>query len=301
MRALLYGFGSMGRNHFRVLKKHPQIKTIDIYDLYADVPDEHRIENLDNYLKETPPDFAIVVTPTVTHRIVAEKLLNYKIPLLIEKPLTPVAADAEIIIQKANEGNTPCAVGFVERFNPVVHALKKEITESKILSISINRVGPFPPRIKDVGVLVDLSVHDIDLVRFLLGGAEIKTAGIMKSSKNYSDFEDNAIIGMKMEGDIIVNLITNWLTPFKKRTIEVATESAYYEANLLSQELKAYSHYEVNNSFITRNCFVERTEPLFMELSSFINLIKRGDRGDLATLEDGLKVLNILENRNSRK
>ena len=219
MKALLCGFGSMGRNHFRILKESNRIKKLSVFDPYTDIPIEYKVGNLGKYLHDEKPDFAVVATPTISHKDVAYQLLEKSIPTLIEKPLASTVEEAQEILELAIAHKTKGAVGFVERFNPVVHALRKEIKNSNVFSISIVRVGPFPPRIKDVGVLVDLSVHDIDLVRFLLRGAKIEESRVYKSLKGNSTSEDNAILAMRMEGDIIANLTTNWLTPFKKRTI----------------------------------------------------------------------------------
>ena len=296
MRVLLCGYGNMGKNHFRVLQKISKIKHIDIYDPYGnDIPVNLKVDNIDKYLSRNIPNFAILATPTITHGSMAEKLLGSSVPTLIEKPIASTAEEGKRIQEISVSKNIIGAVGFVERFNPVVDALRNEISSSTILSISITRVGPFPPRIKDVGVLVDLSVHDIDLVRFLLNGAEILESRVYKSHKNGNQYEDNAIVTMRVKGDVVVNLTTNWLTPFKKRTIEVATDKAYYEANLITQELHAYSHYKKNNSYVIQSCNVSRGEPLIFELKAFLNLVETGDYGFLASYADGIQALQILE------
>ena len=296
MRTLLCGYGNMGKNHFRTLDEEQQISHIDIFDPYAlDIPAEKQIVDLEKYLKNTPPDCAILATPTTTHKEMAQRILNHSIPTLIEKPIASTSEDGEFIKKWADCNRTAGCIGFVERYNPVILALRDKIKDSRILSISVTRVGPFPPRINDVGVLVDLSVHDVDLVRFLLHGSQVLESRIYKSQKNNEEYEDNAVITMRMEGNIIANLITNWLTPFKKRMIEIATDKAYFEANLATQELKSYSNYEKNNSYVIHSCYVPRAEPLTLQLKAFINLVKTGDKGNTASYEDGIRALEILE------
>ena len=297
MRALLCGYGSMGKNHFRVMKHAPRIRHLDVFDPYTEIPGEYRVDDIEAYLDAQRPELAIVATPTVTHGDIAQKVLTRSIPTLIEKPIASNVEEGKRIHDVAVSHQVKGAVGFVERFNPVVHALKMEIQNCSVLSIGITRVGPFPPRIKDVGVLVDLSVHDIDLVRFLLDGAEVLESRVYKSLKNNGNFEDNAVLTMRMEGDIIVNLTTNWLTPFKKRTIEIATDKAYFEANLITQELKAYSHYETNHSHVVRSCYVPRGEPLSLQLDAFLDYIEKDKPGFLASYRDGIEALQILEKR----
>lgn len=295
MHALLCGYGSMGRNHFRVLKESEQIDKLDVFDLYADVPPEHKVKKLNDFLATHTPDLAIIATPTRTHRDLAELLLSKSIPTLIEKPLAASTVEALSIQKIAREHDAIGIVGYIERCNPVVRALRNEIRDSKIFSIAITRVGPFPPRVKDVGVLIDLSVHDIDLVGFLLDQTPIIESRVYKSQHFNTHYEDNAVITLRFEGDIIANLITNWLTPFKKRTIEVATDKAYYEANLISRELKAYSHYTSNNSFVVRSCNVSPGEPLALQLQAFLDYINTRQQDCLATLEDGLQTIEIIE------
>ncbi len=295
MRALLCGYGSMGKNHFRVLKESERIDTLDVFDLYADVPDEHRVEKLEDYLSAHTPDFAIIATPTRTHRDLAEVILSRSIPTLIEKPLASSTDEARSIQQIARDNGAVGIVGYIERCNPVVRALRDEIRDSKVFSIAITRVGPFPPRVKDVGVLIDLSVHDIDLVSFLLDHSPIIESRVYKSRHFNSSYEDNAVITLRFEGGIIANLITNWLTPFKKRTVEVATDKAYYEANLISRELKAYSHYTTNNSYVVRSCNVRPGEPLSLQLQAFLEYIETHQHDCLATLEDGIHTIEVIE------
>jgi predicted dehydrogenase len=132
-------------------------------------------------------------------------------------------------------------------------------------------------------------------VSFLLDHAAILESRVYKSQHFTSSYEDNAVITLRFEGDIIANLITNWLTPFKKRTIEVATDKAYYEANLISRELKAYSHYTTDNSYVVRSCNVRPGEPLSLQLQAFLEYIQTGQQDCLATLHDGIHTIEIIE------
>lgn len=198
------------------------------------------------------------------------------------------------------ENDARIAVGHVERFNPVVNSLINELEGKDLYSIQITRVGPFPPRIADVGVLTDLSVHDIDLIRYI-SKREIIGSSVFKSRKVANHHEDNAILSFSLENDVVAGINTNWLTPFKKRTIEVATAEAYYEANLMTQELVEYSSYKMNNSFIHRDCYVPKAEPLLSELIAFFNFVRSGEAGQLANAADGLRPLEIIESSNRGK
>ena len=137
-------------------------------------------------------------------------------------------------------------------------------------------------------------MHDIDLIRFLTG-RQIKAVSIHKSKKIITHHEDNAVLSFRLEGDTVASITTNWLTPFRRRKIEVSTKDAFYEADLLSQELTEYSPYKGNNSFAVRNCFVQKGEPLRNELASFIGFLKGDGAINLATIEDSIATLEVIK------
>ena len=120
---------------------------------------------------------------------------------------------------------------------------------------------------------------------------------IFKSKKIVDHYEDNAILSFKLEDDIVANITTNWITPFKKRTIEIATNDAYYEANLVGQELVEYSAFKVNNSYVIRDCIVMKSEPLANELKAFVDFVNGRPAGFLTSLEDSIEILKIIEER----
>lgn len=212
--------------------------------------------------------------------------------LFIEKPVASNIQEAVEIREVADEMNAKVCVGYIERFNPVVEELKKELDGKEIYSIGITRVGPFPPRIADVGILTDLSVHDIDLIRYITD-REIKSTSIYKSQKIHNHHEDNAILSFELEDEIVASITTNWLTPFRKRTIEVATKDAYYEADLMGQDLTEYSEYQKNNSYVIRKCFVKKEEPLVREHKAFRKFVKTGNPHGLSSIEDSMITLQI--------
>ena len=228
MKIGIIGLGSMGKNHYRILKTLDESVTIvglcDAVELagysepcYTDVP---------TMLDSTKPDAVIIATPTFLHKEIALECINRDIHIFIEKPAAATVEDAKAIEEAAKARGIKSCVGHVERFNPVVQALQNELKGREIYTISITRVGPFPPRIADVGVLTDLSVHDIDLMRFITHRNIIDQA-IFKSRKIHNHHEDNAVLNFSLEDNIVANILTNWLTPFKKRIIEVACREVY--------------------------------------------------------------------------
>lgn len=293
IKLALIGLGSMGKNHYRVMQNIKGIKIVALCDIQNNNSYcEAFYTDVDKMLKEVNFDAAIIAVPTFLHKQIALKCLFYNKHLFIEKPIASSINEAKEIQKIASKKNIKVCVGHVERFNPVVLALKNELQNTDIYSINITRVGPLPSRIADVGVLTDLSVHDIDLIRFISEKEIIKTA-IFKSQKIHNSHEDNAILSFKLKSDIVASITTNWLTPFRKRTIEVATKQAYYEADLLQQNLTQYSSYEQNFSYVLKNCLVEKAEPLKLELNAFKDYILTNNPSNLCNIKDAIKTLEI--------
>jgi predicted dehydrogenase len=293
LKVALIGLGSMGKNHYRVLKTLPNVQISALCDIEKPAGyTEPFYKDVDTLLEKADFDTAIIAVPTFLHKEVAIKCLEKGKNLFIEKPVASTPKEGEAILQKAKEKDAKVCVGYIERFNPVVEALKNELDGKEIYSIGITRVGPFPPRIADVGILTDLAVHDIDLIRFI-SAREIKDKHIFKSQKIHNHYEDNAILSFKLEHEIVASITTNWLTPFRKRKIEVATKEAYYEADLMEQTLVEYSAYQKNFSYVIRNCMVKKQEPLVRELKALTNYMLTGQRGGLSTIEDSIITLEI--------
>jgi len=294
MKIAIIGLGAMGKNHYRILKElHATATIVGLCDAIAlEGYSEPCFTELQVMLDNTKPDAVIIATPTFLHKEVALQCIDRGIDIFIEKPAAATAEDARVILEAAQAKGVKSCVGHVERFNPVVQALQKELEDREIYTISISRVGPFPPRIADVGVLTDLSVHDIDLMRFITH-RNIKNQAIFKSRKIHNHHEDNAVLNFELEGNIIANILTNWLTPFKKRVIEVACKQVYLEADLITQNLTEYSGYSKQNSYVVRDCHIKKDEPLLKELEAFIHYVKTGESGSLASIEDSIITLEV--------
>jgi len=293
LKIAIIGLGSMGKNHHRILKDIDDVEIVALCDVVKlDGFKEPFYTDVDEMLDVVKPDAAMIIVPTFLHKEVALKCIARGVDIFIEKPAASSIADAQDIADAVKNAGLKSCVGHVERFNPVVEALKAELEDKEIYSVAITRVGPFPPRIADVGVLTDLSVHDIDLIRFITH-RNILNKAIFKSRKIHNHHEDNAVLSFELEDAVIADITTNWLTPFKKRKIEVACKEAYYEADLIAQTLTVYSDYHENNSYIVRGCHIKKDEPLLKEIEGFINYLKTGELGALATIEDSIITLEV--------
>ncbi|HYF27600.1 MAG TPA: Gfo/Idh/MocA family oxidoreductase, partial [Baekduia sp.] len=180
-RGAVLGLGMIGRHHARILQTHPRIAFAGAVDPGGDrfraVQDPAQLHgSIAELLDRGRPDFAIVAVPTEEHLPAVQELAAAGVHVLVEKPVAATAEEARTLIAAVREAGLHGAVGHVERFNPALLELRRRLREGQlgeVFCISTERVGPFPDRIRDVGVVKDLATHDLDLVRWI-GGTPVE-------------------------------------------------------------------------------------------------------------------------------
>ena len=165
-------------------------------------------------------------------------------------------------------------VGHVERFNPAVAAIKQAIGGEDILSIAITRVGPFPPRMSNVGVVIDLAVHDIDLIRWFTESEIVDVQPQLSSA--VAEREDIALLQFRTASGVLAHINTNWLTPFKARNVTVATRGKYVMGDLLTRQVTECFGFQPDGSYSMRHLPVGHDEPLRAELIAFVHAVRSG-------------------------
>ena len=218
-----------------------------------------------------------------------------KVHLLVEKPIASTVEEGHEIVSAAREAGVTLMVGHVERFNPAVAAIKQAIKDEEILSIAITRVGPFPPRMSNVGVVIDLAVHDIDLIRWFTESDIVDVQPQLASA--VAEREDIALLQFRTASGVLAHINTNWLTPFKARTVTVATRGKYVQGDLLTRQVTECFGFQTDGSYSMRHLSVGHDEPLRAELIAFLDAVRSGkvpavtgDEG-VASLEIAIKCL----------
>lgn len=298
MRVGVIGLGWMGRVHLRNYSEMHQADVVGVADVSEDTLGQMReqfgapgFSRLSDLL-DLSPDAVSVCVPTSLHRDIGMQVIERGIPLLIEKPLAATVAQGEELVAAAKARGVPLMVGHIERFNPAVGRVK-ELAGDDVISIQIERVGPYPPRIQDVGVIKDLGSHDIDLIRYITGSEYRHVYAV--TSRTIGQHEDTALITAEMDNGVLANIITNWVTPYKSRKIRVAARSKYIEANLITQEVKEYSKFSTyDKSYSVREWPLVYREPVREELTQFLKAVREKTPVPISG-EDGLVVLRTIE------
>ncbi len=313
-RTAVVGVGSMGRNHARVYQELPDVELVAVVDTDEVAADKiaqfYQIPAYQDYremVEQAKPQAVSVAVPTSEHFRVVRDLLEMGCHVLVEKPIAASCDEARSLIEVAQRTGKVLTVGHIERFNPAITELKRRLDEGQlggIFQIHARRLGPFPSRIQDVGVILDLAPHDLDIMRYLSGHEVVR---LYAESRNniHCDHEDLVTGIVRFANDALGILEINWLTPTKIRELYVTGERGMFMANYITQDLFFYENAlahgnewqamsllrGVSEGAMTRYA-VRKTEPLRSELETFVQRVRTGE-GPYVDPEDALEVLRL--------
>jgi predicted dehydrogenase len=296
LRVGVVGVGIMGSNHARVFADMPGVRLVGVVD-----PDRKQCDfvaqslgcadydDVEKLLK-SGVDAVTIAAPTHLHRDLSLACLARGVHVMVEKPIASSVEEGREIIAAARHAGVTLMVGHVERFNPAVEAIKEAIRNEDILSIGITRVGPFPPRMSNVGVVIDLAVHDIDLIRWFTDSDIIEVQPQLSNA--VAEREDIALLQFRTASGVLAHINTNWLTPFKARNVTVATRGKYVMGDLLTRQVTECFGFQPDGSYSMRHLSVGHAEPLRAELMAFVSAIARHNTPPV-TGEEGVASLEI--------
>jgi predicted dehydrogenase len=313
LRAAVIGVGVMGQHHVRVYREMPDVELVGFADADASnrttIEQRHHVKGYADYrqlLDQEHPDIVTVAVPTVFHQEVTEEALSRNIHVLVEKPIAELEADAQGLIALARERDCVLAVGHIERHNPAIKLLKTLLDAGRlgpIYEMHAERMGPFPARIRDVGVIYDLATHDIDILCYLAGSPVARVYA--ETQQNIHSTREDMLSGLlRFENGITGVLQVNWLSPAKVRRLTVRGGGGMVEVDYITQDLTFFENGQVLDNYHSLQIIrgisegrmirekVEKREPLRAELDDFVQAV-REHHHPLVTGEDSLKALRI--------
>jgi len=290
------GTGGWGKNHVRVLNDLQCLAAIcdmnkeraEAFSKNFHVPG---YSSLDEMMEKEKLDGVTICTPASTHFAMASKALGAGLHTFVEKPMTTSLKDADMLIETAKSANRALTVGFIERFNPPITALKQMIKEGKMgepILLEFHRENRRGANISDVGIVKDASVHDIDTACWLFG--EVPKVVYARVGMMYAplEHEDFATILLGFSGQKTAFLVTNWITPNRVRTLSAVFSGGVVDVDFVTQQT---SIHEGAATTVSTRPF---QEPLMLELKEFITSIQE-HRPALITGKDGLNVIRVAE------
>jgi predicted dehydrogenase len=264
LQVAVVGAGSFGQNHIRILRGLDDVDLVAIVDPKID----GHFRSLDEMLATVKPDAAIVATPTLTHESVAARLLEAGIDVLVEKPIADTSAAGQRLVSLAEARGRILQVGHLERFNPAVMALEKAV--SVPLFFEVHRMSMFTPRSLDIDVVLDLMIHDLDIVLSLTGAfpEEIRAAGISVLSPKV----DIANVRLAFASGCIANLTASRVSTERVRKLRLFQPKEYLSLDYQKQELTRIGVRGEQIGFESQN--ITPGEPLRLELLSFLDAVR---------------------------
>jgi UDP-N-acetylglucosamine 3-dehydrogenase len=313
-RLAVIGVGAMGQSHARVAYDLPDVELVGVSDVDPVAADRvagrfntKSFRSHEELLDGVRPDAVVVAVPTGLHHEVVCDALDAGCHVLVEKPIAATLEEAQDLAAFADSRRLLLAVGHIERYNPAITELRRRLAAGglgRLIQIHARRLGPFPARIRDVGVVVDLATHDLDIMRFLTGSEAVRV--FAETRRHIHTSREDLMSGLIRFADETMGLLEiNWLTPTKIRELFVTGERGMFRVDYLTQDIYFYENAEagldwsslsvirgVSEGSMTRFA-INKVEPLRAELEAFVRAIRQGEPGETVSAADGCAALRL--------
>ena len=301
------GVGNMGRHHVRILSLLKDIELIGVSDVdltkgleIASQYQTHFYENYADMLSQV--DAVCIAVPTKLHHEVGSRCLQAGVHILIEKPIAADLAEAESLVNLASETGCILQVGHIERFNPAFRELSKVIQTESILALEARRLSPYSDRANDVSVVLDLMIHDIDLLLELSASPVVKLTASGSTSNNSGNL-DYVTANLGFANGVVATLTASKITHRKIRCLAVHCKNSLIETDFLTNEIFIHRHQSQSLALerqkvfyqqdgITEKVYTSNVEPIHAEIEHFVNCIRGGQRPSVGG-EQALKALRL--------
>ncbi len=287
------GVGHLGKHHARILAEMDDVELVGVSDVNKEagqeIADKFGVSYFENYEELSGKVNAVsIVVPTFLHHKVARFFLERNIHTFIEKPITKTLEEANDLVALAGEKQLTLQVGHVERFNAAMLKLQSLCENPRF--IECQRMGPFSPRIQDVGVVQDLMIHDIDIVLSLVQSPikSVDAVGIPVLTEN----EDIANAHIVFENGCIANLTASRISDERIRKLRIFELDKYLSLDYAEQAISLRRKSNLEERIIRKELEVHKAEPLKLELEHFVNCIENRKK-PLVTIEDGKNALEV--------
>jgi len=305
IRAGVVGVGAIGKNHARIYSEIESADLVAIFDADSDAAQKIAssyggkvASSIEEFVDLV--DVVSVATPTSTHRSIGEMLLNKKKHILIEKPIADTTDDAQALVNLASEMGCVLQVGHIERFNPVLGEIEERLKDPRF--IEVHRLSPFPNRSMDIGVVLDLMIHDLEIVLHLVKSKvlSIDAVGVPVLTNR----EDIANARIRFESGCVANITASRISPEKMRKLRVFEGESYLSLDYQAQEGQFY--WKDGMEIKVEPVQVEKDEPLKLELEAFVECSAAGRRpavsGQEATaaLDIAIEITELIESGNAK-
>jgi len=274
MKVIQIGTGGWGKNHSRVLSEFGVLSAICDIDLERakEFGEKYKVnyyKTLEELYEKEEFDAALICTPTSTHSKIALELIQKKKHVFVEKPMTYLSDDGEKLVEEAKRNKVILTCGYIERFNPAVANVKDYLKSKKfgdLIRLEFYREHRMPLHIKDVGIIYDTSVHDIDTALWLFD--ETPQVVFAKSGQINHEHEDFATIMLGFKNNRIATISSNWITPTRVRNFNAVCTDGRIFSDFITQEIR------IETDKGTDNPNTQKEEPLSLEIRNFLDSIE---------------------------